>query len=469
MDVRSRATRTPLRLAVAGLLAAGLLAPGCGGDPAERPPSLLLVTIDSLRADALACYGGEPGVGRRICSLADQGTRYVWAFSTASSSAPAVASILTSRYPGEHGVDASAASFLADDHETLAEALAREGYATAAFVASPELNRSRNLQQGFEVYDDQTRRPGPSVLPTRPATETTDAALAWLAGLTEQVRGDGQQARRPWLLWVHYREPHGPYLQDREAEDTSEATQPSVPDGPGERLHVLPTPAGRGGIPSYQALPGLFTRESYEARYRGAIRTVDTQIGRLLDAVASLDEAVGIAVTADHGEAFGEDRYYLSHGHSVTLDQIRVPLLWRPPSPSAPEHMSVVVSTLDVMPTFLRAAGLGRPESLAGWVLPSAQDPPGAPELARAVFALHPAQVAVVSGSNFYVRLREPIQAVAPGVTVEYLRATAARTARLEPDLDRAGRLPPLEPARPTGITPLLEPRVAEFLAGGAP
>jgi len=142
-----------------------------------------------------------------------------------------------------------------------------------------------------------------------------------------------------------------------------------------------------------------------------------------------------------------------------------VPLLWRPPGPTDPEAISVPVSALDIMPTFLRAAGLARPESLDGWVLPSASDPPGAPELARAVFALHAGQVAVVSGSNYYVRLRKPVMPVAEGVTPEYLRATAARTARL----DRDGALPVLEPARPRGITPLLEPRVAEFLAGAAP
>lgn len=284
----------------------------------------------------------------------------------------------------------------------------------------------------------------------RNAVETTDAAMAWLAS----VEG-------PWFAWVHYRETHGPYLA------TPVAPGPDANrSGRGERLPVLATPDGRGGIPSYQAIPGLFTREGYEARYRGEIAVIDQELGRLLDFVDARDQPVGVLLTADHGEAFGEDRYYLSHGHSVGLDQIRVPLFWRPPR-SRPdsarnEPMRVVVSTLDVMPTLLRAARLGQPDSLQGRVLPSADDPPGAPELARAVFAVHEAHVAVVSGSHYYTRLRKPVADVGPGLSPAYLTATAARTASLEGD---PGRLPVPEPARTSGITPLLEPRVAAFLA----
>jgi arylsulfatase A-like enzyme len=443
------AARLTLALALATLV-------GCGG-PEEPPPGLLLVTVDSLRADFLECYGGSPGVGERICELGRQGTQYSWAFATSPTSAAAIASILTSTYPDEHGIDDSAASFLPGDRLTLAEALRPAGYASAAFVSSPELNRSRNFHQGFQVYDDRTSRSTPGSLPVRDATETTDAALAWLAG-----------TEGPWFVWVHYREPHGPYTSA-----PAPFPGPPVQQGPGERLSVLPTASGRGGIPSYQAIPGLFTREGYEARYRGEIVRVDRELGRLLDAVAARDEPVGVILTADHGEAFGEDRYYFSHGHSVGLDQIRVPLFWRSPADgshsevgreggaAARPPMRVGVSTLDVMPTLLRAAGLGRPDWLEGWLLPSADDPPGAPEQARAIYAVHPAQVAVVSGSNFYTRLRRPVAAVAPELSPEYLQATAARTAVLS---EEGNTLPAAEAARPTGITPLLEPRLADFL-----
>ena len=196
------------------------------------------------------------------------------------------------------------------------------------------------------------------------------------------------------------------------------------------------------------------------------------QIARLVAEIETGGERFGIVVTADHGEAFGEDRYYFSHGHSLGLDQIRVPLFWRGPGSGTAGEIRVPVSTLDVMPTLLRAAGIVAPELLEGWALPSRDDPPGAPELARAIFAEHPLQVAVVSGENFYSRLREPgvPTAEAPaegeqGLTPEYLRSAIARTARLDP---RADALPSYQPPRPTGIAPLLEPLVAGFLADTA-
>ena len=442
--------RHPARLrAVLAACWLAALATGCGPSD-ERPPNLILVTVDSLRADFLECYGGEPKIGARMCTLGSGGTRYAWAFTPSPSSAASLASLLTSQYPSDHGVNESAASFLTDEFVTLPEALSRSGYATAAFVGSPELNRSRGLQQGFDLYDDRSSRTASGGLPWRRAADSTTAALAWT-----------RNAEPPWFVWMHYREPHGPY--ESAALRRAGEILP-LADVPGERLSVLPTAIGRGGIPGYQAIPGLFTREGYEARYRGAIQTVDAQLERLVTEIERLGEPFGILLTADHGEAFGEDRYYFSHGHSVGLDQIRVPLVWRPPSDGKPHEIRVPVSTLDVMPTLLQAAGIVPPATLQGWNLPSRAEPPGAAEQARTIFSEHPQQVAVVSGENFYARLREPSVATvrqADGdVTAEYLRATVARAARLGA---RGDALPSPEPARTTGITQLLEPVLNDF------
>jgi arylsulfatase len=440
------ARRSPRSGCFAGF-ACGLLAlvfTGCG-EPEPRPPNLLLVTVDSLRADFLACYGGDRTVGVRICELGAEGARYAWAFSPSSRSAPAVASILTSTYPSTHRLAASAASFLQDEATTLAEELRRAGYARAAFVASPELNRSRNLQQGFDVYDDHTTPSATGGLPRRSAQETTDAAIAWVRG-----------TERPFFLWIHYREPHGPYDSPARPDDASGSNQP------GERLRVLATATGRGGIPGYQAIPGIFTRQSYEGRYRAEIRSVDAQLARLLLEIEQPGERLGILVTADHGEAFGEDRWYLSHGHSLGLDQIRVPLVWRPPG-GRREPTRTPVSTLDVAPTLLRAAGLRIPEAFEGWALPGPDDPPGAPEQARALFAEHDDYIAVVTGDSFYTRLREPQPlGDGAGITSEALRAVSARTATLG---SGDGALPRPERARPVGVAPVVELLIADFLA----
>lgn len=443
------------------------------GPPIETPPNLLLVTIDSTRADFLSCYGGDSSVGTRICALGTGGTRYTWAFSPSPLSAPSIASMLTSTYPSAHGVGRSAATFLRGEDVTLPALLRQAGYATAAFIGSPELNRSRNLQQGFDLYDDWAGIVDPRRAPERRAEDLTDATLAWL-----------EDAPEPWFVWAHYRDPHGPYdapvdtasarvpMDQTERETQRPRTLPR-----GERLPVLRTPTGRGGIPSYQYLPGLFTREAYELRYEAEIRYLDEQVGRLLSKIEEGDRPVGIALTADHGEAFGEDRYYFTHGHSVALDQIRVPLFWRPPRSGTPgaapptEPIDIAVSTLDLAPTFVRAAGLETPDAFHGRPLPTASDAVGAPQLARAIVAETEDRVAVIVGHNYYARDRDPRDPFIRGkLSSGALSRAHARTARLSETAHSQSTGPPLPgylPARPAGTAEVLEPRLEAFLSGG--
>jgi arylsulfatase len=245
-----------------------------------------------------------------LCSLADGGIRFEWAFSTAPYTAPSIASILTGLYPSVHGVRQSAVSYLREEFDTLPELLRAAGYETAAFISNPVLERSHRLDQGFGVFDqemprEERNRPG---VVERVAQSATDAALAWA-----QIA-----AEPPWFMWVHFQDPHGPY----EPPDASMGYD----EKGGTRLPVLETDhSGLGGIPSYQALPGLFTREAYERRYADEIRYLDGHLKRLVEGLDALGDPPAVLVTADHGEAFGEDGYYFAHGHSVGLDQIRVP------------------------------------------------------------------------------------------------------------------------------------------------
>ncbi|MGH0031604.1 MAG: sulfatase [Myxococcota bacterium] len=413
---RRRTARAALALAAAATACA----------PAdEGPPNLLLITVDTLRADRLACYEGPPESGRQLCDVFRDGTRFRWAFSTAPYTAPAVASLLASRYPAYHGVTQHAASYLADPVQTVAEVLARHGYATAAFVSNPVLEQRRNFGQGFAVYDDrmtrsERNRPGYA---EREARATTDAALGWARR---------QPSDTPWFLWVHYQDPHGPY----EPPGAPPARDP--PDG--EVLPVLPMQSGRGGIPAYQALPGLFTRQAYERRYLDEIAYLDPELARLvaeLDALAGRRRP-GILLTADHGEAFGEDGYYFAHGHSLGLDQIHVPLLYRPsaPGPASPDAPRVVdapVSIVDVAPSLLALAGLPTPPGYQGRVLPGVAGaaPPAA---ARSLFAEHGRRAAVIREGRLYVRDRE-LGAEAPDRELgQELPWLPARTAELGPD-----------------------------------
>jgi arylsulfatase A-like enzyme len=419
------------------------LGSGCGGAPS---PNLLLVSIDTLRADRLACYGGPAQAGVALCALAEHGTRYAWAFATAPATAPSVASLLTARYPRAHGVGQDAESTLPEEVPTLAERLRAAGYATAAFVSNPVLERGRRLDRGFDVYDAhlprrESNRPH---YRERSAGETTDAALAWL-----------RSAREPWFAWVHYQDPHGPY----EPPDA-----PPARDGPGgTELPLLADDSGSGGIPAYQAIAGLRSREAYEARYLAEIRYLDRELARL---VRSLDDAGGrppfLVVTADHGEAFGEDGFHFAHGHSVGLDQIRVPLVVRPGEPGPPAVIETAVSLVDVAPTLLRAAGL-EPGALVGSEgrpLPTLR---GAPEARSPIFAEHLRQVAVVHAGRYFARDRRPGATAAADGRPWGRKAPAlpARAAALPPD---PGAPVPYEVSGP-GDQSDLEPLLAEFLA----
>lgn len=356
-------------------------------------PNLLLVTVDTLRADPLGCYGGEGDVGEALCSPAREGIRYEWAFSTAPYTVPAVASILSSRYPSDHRVSQFSMEPMDGALETVAELLSNAGYETAAFVSNPVLAARRNLGQGFDVYDDsmnrgELNRPGYA---ERSAADTTDAALAWL-----------EEAKEPWFLWVHYQDPHGPY----DPPGSAPATDPAG----SEMLPILKSQSGYRGVPAYQALSDARSPVTYRERYIDEIRYLDGAVGRLLAVADTQARRPGILITADHGEALGEDDYYFAHGHSLALDQIRVPLIWRPPGGTEAQVSRVPASTLDVAPTLLASAEIERPTSWAGRVLappPSVEaganiDPTTQPP--RAIFAEHPSRAAVVAGDRYYAR-----------------------------------------------------------------
>jgi arylsulfatase A-like enzyme len=420
-------------------LLAALLAAGCSGE--TRPPNLLLVSVDTLRADRLACYGGPPDVGTALCGVAETGTRFDWAFATAPSTSPSVASLLTSQWVPQHRVSQNLATVLPDEAVTVAEALRGAGYTTAAFVSNPMLARRRRLDQGFVHYDASMtgRERNRGTYRERDAGSTTDAALAWAR----------EQATPPWFLWVHFQDPHGPY-------DPPGAARPQDPPG-ARRLPIGTNNAGRGSVPRYQFLPGARAPETYAARYLDEIRFLDAELARLLDGLDALGEPPAVLVTADHGEAFGEDGYFFAHGHSVGLDQIRVPLLFRPPPGRA--GLGVVtapVSLVDVAPTLLALAGVAPPADFAGRPLPLAA---GEAVPVRPIFAEATRQAAVIHGSDYYARDRTPGAPGRPdgGAWGDEDPPLPARTARLA-----AG--PALPPYAPPGRAPALEPTLAEFL-----
>jgi arylsulfatase A-like enzyme len=427
-----------LRLLALVFLAANTTV-GCARDTAR--PNLLLVTVDTLRPDYLSCYGGKLDVGTRMCSLASEGTRFVWAFSTAPVTAPAVASVLTSTYPSQHGVTQHVRTALPDEITTIAEVLSEAGYSTGAFVSNPVLVRQRNLGQGFHVYDDRMsrrERNRPEFV-ERTAELTTEAALTWV-----------KSAAPPWFLWVHYQDPHGPY--------DPPGAEPVSDDPAGRPLPVLDDQSGRGGIPAYQVLPGARTMSQYARRYVEEIRYLDRHFGDLLDAVDALGTRPAVLLTADHGEAFGEDGYYFAHGHSLGIDQIRVPLIWRPSEPTDPREYILPVSVLDAAPSLVRAAGLKLEDSFEGQPLQALGSEGSVP---RTLFAEQGLRIAVIEGLDYYGRDRVPFQQPERDhMTRSLSYPLSARTARLSSD----GLFPSYVSVGDSEVTAHLESTVRGFL-----
>jgi arylsulfatase len=419
---------------LAAAVAAGL-ASGCGDAP---QPDLVLISVDTLRPDRLACYGGAADVGNAICALGDDGTRYAWAFSTAPSTPPSIASLLTARLPRDHGATEVATGRLSDDAVTLAETLAANGYATAAFVANPVLSRGRGFEQGFVVYDDQMQqRERNRPLFEREARELTDAALAWV-----------RVAKSPFFVWIHYQDPHGPY----DPPDAGVARD--APDAE-PLLPALADQSGWNGIPAYQVLGDARAPATYEARYAAEIRYLDAQIARLVATLDARPARPAILLTSDHGEAFGEDDFWFAHGQSVAMDQIRIPLFWRPAQSQPGRVVARPVSNLDVAPTLLAAANVAIPAPFQGVPLAEREDATNATPL----FSEHRLRVAVVAGDHYYARDRTPFTEPQPEpISGGFVPPLPPRTATLAED----GRF---RGYADSTATRALEQLVAAFLA----
>ncbi len=289
----------PLLVAAAAVLAA------CCAPLSPAPPrNVLLVTIDTMRADRLGT-----GVAPALDRLAATGVQFTRARTTVPLTLPAHASLLTGALPTQHGVHDNG-QVLPDDVPTLATALRAAGYRTGAFVGAYVLNRRFGLARGFDTYDDRVPRDPRATErldAERPANQVVDAALAWL----DADRGT------PFFLWIHLYDPHAPY---------------AAPAAVAERF------AGR----PYDA----------EVAFAGA------QAGRVFDHLdATQRRAATIVVLAgDHGEGLG-DHGELTHGMLAYDSTLRVPLVIAAPG-DPPRRVDTPVSLADVAPTVLSLTGV---------------------------------------------------------------------------------------------------------------
>jgi arylsulfatase A-like enzyme/Flp pilus assembly protein TadD len=280
-----------------------------GGGHQEQPQHVLIVTIDTLRADAVGSYGATPARTPAFDRLAAGGVRFDRAFAPAPITLTSHATLLTGLDPPSHGGRHNGVA-IRTDVPTLAEAFASAGFATAAFVSAFPLDRRFGLSRGFDVYSDRMPR-GPDGRPAneRPGRATVDEAIAWL----QSVPG------KRVFLWVHLFEPHAPYG------DAS-------------------------------------TGRSVAERYGEEVAEADRQLGRLLDALGARRSATLTVVAADHGEAFGE---HGEIGHSIFIydTTLRVPLVIAGLGVPTAAVVAEPAGLVDVAATIRQAAGLPAADS----------------------------------------------------------------------------------------------------------
>ena len=344
-----------MRLLTLASICAALFA--CG-DPAPEPtrPDVLLITLDTLRADHLGAYGAPADVSPQLDALAARGVVFERMLAASSRTVPSHASLFTSRWVRDHAVGFRNGETRLDGEPTLASLLAAAGYDTAAFVSNAILRRRAGLDAGFAVYDDElpdseTNR----AVFERIAEKTTAAAMAWI----ERPR------RGPRFLWVHYIDPHGPYNPPARY---VKSVGPALPGN--AWLPLVRSKLGVRGIPGYQAYGDEHDPRQYLARYAGEIRYMDASIGELIAAFEqSLRLAGGIvAVTADHGESLGEEDIWFSHGYGTSPNLAHIPFLLIADG-LEPGRFSAPVHHVDVLPTLLELAGVPVPPDVAGRAL----------------------------------------------------------------------------------------------------
>ncbi len=320
------------------------------------PRVLLLVTVDTLRADHLGAYGSELRLTPHLDALADESLVFEAAYAAAPLTVPSIASLLTGRLPEELGIRSNESALPAGE-PTLATDLRERGWRTAAVVSNFVLRKGSGLARGFDRYDDALpQREAVRRWPERSARDATDVALDLLDAC----------AGGRCFVWVHYQDPHGPYdpppgRRERQLPRASQAADAA------RRLPVAADHAGIGAIPAYQYLGGRRDVAFYRAGYRGEVEYVDQEIGRLLAGVRErgLEASAVVVFAADHGESLGERDVWFAHGEHLTDEQVRVPLLLRVPG-RAPARRSDVATLVDLRPTLLQLLEGSRPAGAAG-------------------------------------------------------------------------------------------------------
>jgi len=345
--------RELLKYGLYGGLAAGLspslLLSGCGKQHSTKKPNIILITLDTTRADRLGCYGYRRQTSPNLDKLAEESVLYTRAIAPSSWTLPSHASLFTGKFTSSHGArydpdgpllltnaikgpkswDVFRARGLAQNEVTLAEILRENGYTTAAEVGGPWLKRIFGLNKGFDYYNDSQI----STVNGRLANQVTASTLNWLKRARE----------KEFFLFLNYFDPHGPY---------------NPPEAFASKF-----------LPKIKFFDGRDTMSAKtDALYDAEILYMDYYIGQLLQKLRAenLYDNTLIIVTSDHGELLGEHGKF-GHGHYLYQEELHVPLFIKYPAGEvSPKRTDLQLQLTDILPMICERVGIAIPGSIQG-------------------------------------------------------------------------------------------------------
>ncbi|MFG0318466.1 MAG: sulfatase [Planctomycetota bacterium JB042] len=365
----------------------------CSDAPAPRPPDIVLLTVDTLRADRVGAMGHAPRGGSPTPladALAARGAVFTRCYVPRGQTHPSLASMLTGKFPITHGLRDNGMQFAAE-HVPFPVLLKRRGYRTAAFCSNLDRTRWPFWLRGFDVAEDGVEgmltEEGARGFETHATWDerTVAKALRWIEALP-RADPDAPDAAAPFFLWVHLYDAHQPFTPSEEARDRfadpgydGPFRHPRGEDGPPRDAAGEHLAAWALGDRSYDA----DDLAAVDALYDAGVADVDARLARVtaaLEATGRLDDAM-VLYSSDHGEELGRHHGYFGHGNSIYDAVLHVPLIVAWPGRIAPgTRVDGLCQNLDLFPTLLEAAGAEVPADTEGRsLLPLLGGAPGRP------------------------------------------------------------------------------------------
>jgi len=318
--------------------------------------NVILITIDTLRADHLGCYGHPTVKTPVIDRLATEGVRFSRATSQSHITQPSHVSILTSRHPREHGVLDNNRAQIPDSISTLGAVLKGAGFRTVAVTSVKSLSpvHVKGLRRGFDTFYRPSRG-------ERDAAATNEVFLRWLR----------RHHKERFFAWVHYFDPHLPYAPPEPYASmyySGDPRDPKFTSMGSARFGPAFTDPNHWAYSQIAWLDGIRDFRYAVSRYEGEVSYVDAMIGEILGRLAALglDRRTLVVLTADHGESLDENGIYLGH-FALYQSTTRVPLIfWAPTVLHGPRTVDALVMSIDIMPTILDLVRLEPPADVSG-------------------------------------------------------------------------------------------------------